>query len=320
MRKLRNLKDMNQNSIPLGLAGFSLMCALAPIGYAQQAPGYGYQQPRYSQPQYQVPPGYSMPQQQPSYPQQGYAQPPQQTEFVSPAKFLPTFGRKFGSMFRKLFYGDTPPVDYGQPAPGYSYPQQGRGNLDQSPQGYSQPYAAPSSPALGQSYPPRYEVAPTPRKSPPQAMPPTSRINSGSSKTAPSVKKKTVPAPEPKSKPSKPKANSDAPSGRKYTPPSLTSETAKTGIEDQPPESQSSSSEPARLPGSKPTNDTASTGSTEGSNNGAASSGSFLRGKKASKEGRVISPYPPYRELDVSGLSSGSLALDPTTQKVFEVP
>jgi hypothetical protein len=34
----------------------------------------------------------------------------------------------------------------------------------------------------------------------------------------------------------------------------------------------------------------------------------------------VISPYPPYRELDVSGLSSGSLALDPTTQKVFEVP
>jgi hypothetical protein len=56
------------------------------------------------------------------------------------------------------------------------------------------------------------------------------------------------------------------------------------------------------------------------STNSAANSNSFLRGKKASKEGRVISPYPPYRELDVSGLASGSLALDPTTQKVFEVP
>lgn len=51
-----------------------------------------------------------------------------------------------------------------------------------------------------------------------------------------------------------------------------------------------------------------------------ANSGSFLRGKKAAKPGHVISPYPPYRELDVSGLASGSLALDPTTQKVFEVP
>ncbi len=75
---------------------------------------------------------------------------------------------------------------------------------------------------------------------------------------------------------------------------------------------------PSKLPGSKPSlsqNEPA----TE-KPNAAASSGSFLRGKKTGKEGRVISPYPPYRELDVTGLSSGSLALDPTTQKVFEVP
>jgi hypothetical protein len=49
-------------------------------------------------------------------------------------------------------------------------------------------------------------------------------------------------------------------------------------------------------------------------------SSSFLKGRKTAKPGRVISPYPPYKELDITGLESGSLALDPTTQKVFEVP
>ena len=36
--------------------------------------------------------------------------------------------------------------------------------------------------------------------------------------------------------------------------------------------------------------------------------------------GRVKSPHPPYNELDVTGLPSGSLATDPTTGKVFRVP
>lgn len=45
-----------------------------------------------------------------------------------------------------------------------------------------------------------------------------------------------------------------------------------------------------------------------------------LTGSKTSKPGRVKSPYAPYSELDVTGLPSGSLALDPTTQKVFRVP
>ena len=45
-----------------------------------------------------------------------------------------------------------------------------------------------------------------------------------------------------------------------------------------------------------------------------------MKGRKTGKSGRVISPYPPYKELDVTGLDSGSLALDPTTQKIFEVP
>ena len=55
-------------------------------------------------------------------------------------------------------------------------------------------------------------------------------------------------------------------------------------------------------------------------NDGDAKSGSFMVGKKGSKPGRVVSPYPPYNELDITGLPTGSLALDPTTQKVFQVP
>ncbi len=51
-----------------------------------------------------------------------------------------------------------------------------------------------------------------------------------------------------------------------------------------------------------------------------AESSSVLMGSKTGKTGRVRSPYAPYSELDVTGLPSGSLALDPTTQKVFRIP
>lgn len=46
----------------------------------------------------------------------------------------------------------------------------------------------------------------------------------------------------------------------------------------------------------------------------------FPTGTPGKRPGRVVSPYAPHNELDVRGLSSGSLALDPTTQKVFKVP
>jgi hypothetical protein len=45
-----------------------------------------------------------------------------------------------------------------------------------------------------------------------------------------------------------------------------------------------------------------------------------LTGSKTTKEGRVKSPYAPFNELDVTGLPAGSLAMDPTTGKVFRVP
>lgn len=53
---------------------------------------------------------------------------------------------------------------------------------------------------------------------------------------------------------------------------------------------------------------------------GQPSGNTTLTGSKTSKDGRVKSPYPPFNELDVSGLPVGSLAMDPTTGKVFRVP
>ena len=38
------------------------------------------------------------------------------------------------------------------------------------------------------------------------------------------------------------------------------------------------------------------------------------------KPGRIKSPYPPFNELDVTGLPPGSLAKDPSTGKVFRLP
>jgi hypothetical protein len=41
---------------------------------------------------------------------------------------------------------------------------------------------------------------------------------------------------------------------------------------------------------------------------------------KGSKPGRVKLPFPPYNELDVTGLVPGSLAKDPTSGKIFRLP
>jgi hypothetical protein len=41
---------------------------------------------------------------------------------------------------------------------------------------------------------------------------------------------------------------------------------------------------------------------------------------KSSVAGRVVSPFQPGKEIDVSGLPSGSLARDPFSGKIFRVP
>lgn len=45
--------------------------------------------------------------------------------------------------------------------------------------------------------------------------------------------------------------------------------------------------------------------------------------KATSNPGEVISPYPPYNVIDISGpplFRSGQLARDPSNQKIFRVP
>jgi hypothetical protein len=41
---------------------------------------------------------------------------------------------------------------------------------------------------------------------------------------------------------------------------------------------------------------------------------------QGSRSGRVKIPFPPYSELDVSGMPSGSLAKDPTSGRIFRIP
>lgn len=48
--------------------------------------------------------------------------------------------------------------------------------------------------------------------------------------------------------------------------------------------------------------------------------GDFPLGTPGTSKGFVRSPYPPYQELDVTEIASGSLALDPSVGKVFRVP
>ncbi|MCW0217491.1 MAG: hypothetical protein OJI67_04120, partial [Prosthecobacter sp.] len=238
---------------------------------------------------------------------------------VSPLEFLPTFGRKFGDMFRRVFYGDSQPARGYQPPQGYS--QQGR-SLDtappsyQSQYGYGQP-AYPSQPSYRQptvqGQAPQYQTPPPPQNPAAQspAMPQGNRM---SSPAAPRMSLKSPQTPKPSTK--TPPKN--------YTPPTITKKSTPK-LEEMPPPNPDKSDKTAAakteyypLPGAQPKTEaskpTTKTEKTVGNN------GAFLKGKRASKEGRVISPYPPYQELDVTGLSSGSLALDPTTQKVFEVP
>lgn len=265
--------------------------------YYPQPQGGAYpQQPQY--PQQSAP--------SPSYQQQprGYAYPQQpQPQYESPIQFLPKFGKRMSEVVRRLFYGQDP-TGYDYPPPGHG--QNGGRNLDSDPRQYQAPNY-PQQPAPGYQYPPqqgqpRYSYPPQPAN-PSQIQPP-----------APPQTRSTTPAPTTQNK-------TPSSSGtKKYSPPKVNEPPAKT------PEKPSTTVQrkeikpdlpPPTVPTTRRSESTPKEPPTTASSGG---SGSFLKGKKTSKPGRVISPYPPYKELDITGLESGSLALDPTTQKVFEVP
>lgn len=58
----------------------------------------------------------------------------------------------------------------------------------------------------------------------------------------------------------------------------------------------------------------------DGSASSGVDPGDIPTATKTGKPGRVKVPFPPYSELDVSGMPSGSLARDPTSGKVFRLP
>lgn len=293
----------------LGTSFWLALCAaicLAPPLQAQnqqryypQTPPSGYAQPQYSQPT--QPPAYQQP--PPGY---GYSQQPQK-RYENPIEFLPKFGKRMSEVVRRIFYGqdptgwDNPPPAYGpnggysldstprqQPAP--NYPQQ-------PPPGY---YPQPQP---GYQYPQQQGQAQPRYTYPPQPTQPTAR----SQQPTPQLK---TPAPAPTTRTYSPPKVSQ-------TPPKTTSKPA-TKPQTLPPAPKPP--EPAPPPVTTRRSEATPREQSPGTTASSGNSSSFLKGRKTAKPGRVISPYPPYKELDITGLESGSLALDPTTQKVFEVP
>lgn len=281
---------MNSRTTHAGLRAtpwmsFCAAIALVSTASAQTQRYYPPSQGGYpQQPQYsQPPPNYQQP--PPGY--GGYPQ--QQSRYENPIEFLPKFGKRMGEMFRRVFYGErasgwnSPPPAYGSNG-GYS--------LDSN----SRQHSAPNYPQQpGYHYPAQQPAYQTP--------PRTSQPTTPGKSTAPATDKKSKTSTRTYSPP---KVSSPPPSKSRSKPPA--SVQPETPAPEPPPPPTTTTRRSETTPKEFPT--TASS----------SNSDSFLKGRKTAKAGRVISPYPPYKELDVTGLDSGSLALDPTTQKVFEVP
>lgn len=211
----------------------------------------------------------------------------------------PRAGSKVGGFFKGLFYGRSSSGRYmGEE----THPQAGSSgySLDRPPQERSaSPQMAPVDPI-------------TPAPLTPQELPQES--NSLPQETLKS------PATEPKitaTKPAPKKADTPPVTLKPTADEALPSEAPKTSPNTNPipkTESRVAANTPAPDP-VKPAPEPKVEAPAP-----APSSGGLPVGSRTDKPGRVKSPYPPYNELDVSGLQSGSLAMDPTTQKVFRLP
>lgn len=271
-----------------------------PQGNYAPPPQYSQPPPQYSQP----PPNYQQPLPGQGY-APGYAYPQQpQKRYENPIEFLPKFGKRMSEMVRRVFYGQDP-AGWDSPPPGGHY------SLDSSPRQYSEPTTGIYPPQPGSYQYPQQQPSQVPQ---PQYSYPPQQPGA----TAP---RSPQPAPQTRSTPQSPTTQSKS-STRTYSPPKVTQSPPKTSSKPAPTLQRSKEPTPAPAPAPTTTRRSESTPREQppSSNTSSLGSGSFLKGKKAAKPGRVISPYPPYKELDITGLESGSLALDPTTQKVFEVP
>lgn len=245
--------------------------------------------------------------------------PPAYNEYP-PSRSYPPQGQ--GRQPRRFNLDAPPPIpgdsgDYGRPT--YDQPERPasrpRTNPNVSPdEEYDPPVnrqGANSGPRSQQDLPyetPPTEPAPATRQKP--VEPPTRRQEPSPSVSKTANQKNNQPATsKPSETPSKPASNNHSPvsttSNSPVSSPDSTPEPPPRRQETPADEPSTASSPPAPSKPSTPS---------------PAASGAPLVGSKTAKPGRVKSPYPPYNELDVTGLSSGSLAMDPTTQKVFRVP
>lgn len=283
---------------------------LAVSAQAQQAPYYNQQPGVPQQPRYAVPPG--------SPPPPTYVPPPQPTYQQQPST-----GNRVGGFFRRLFYGERNEA----PAQGQYYPSpQGR-SLDVPPAGYrpgmgfNEPTSQPSTAQIDPELPASSRAGSSQLPKPTTKTTPSTSKSGSSSRSSKKYSPPRVKEDAPPSKPSRPTMGTEPSSTPKTPEPPSTPEPTPAPSSSAPPKV---ADEP--LPGYTPPSSTPPAGSGMATPKpkdpapSSSSSGAFLVGKKTGKEGRVTSPYPPYKELDVTGLPSGSLALDPTTQKVFEVP
>ena len=241
------------------------------------------------------------------------------------------FSERVSGFFARLFKPGSQPTSYQQPAPRQpqaTYAQPGN-YRSPAPTG-QQTYRYPQATTYGQQRPataagtwPNYAQpqAPNYRMAPP--------VKSSSSATTGSVVTKKNSTVSSKRKPvfsTSNKTNTSAVTSREKEPDSTSTDAPKESVVMAPTQTSNSSpysyqsSEPDPLPKKSFSESSSASTSTPDSTSKVSSNQSFPPATPSKTPGRVISPYAPNKELDVKGLPSGSLALDPTTQKVFRVP
>jgi hypothetical protein len=226
-------------------------------------------------------------------PNDRYEQLPSKQQRMMPQQ--PAYGARQGG---QRFSLDEPPPVNSMPPPSQSsfHNQEDR----------ESPYtSADAPPAPPKSREPRHTEAANAEESLPPAKP-----KKVAATPRPPVPSKTVAEEKPaKSAPPKEPAHSDSKAKETQTA-SHTSETTKRSWQ-----SFGGDSSKSKQTSTEVASENKTVASTPASSHSAT-----LTGSKTTKEGRVKSPYAPFNELDVTGLPTGSLAMDPTTGKVFRVP
>ena len=235
------------------------------------------------------------------------------------------FSERVSGFFARLFKPGSQPTNYQQPTQSQAtYAQPGAYRApapaaSATQQTYRYPQAATASqqrpttsgtwPNYAQPQAPNYRMAP-PAKS--GSIAPTSSMAAKKTTTNSSTRK---PVFSTSNKTSTPVTTSreKEPDPTPYVAPKESVVKAPTQTKESSPYSLSTN-DPDPLPKQSFSDSSSSTTSK------VTSGQSFPVATPGKTPGRVISPYPPNKELDVKGLPSGSLALDPTTQKVFKVP